>query len=94
MLCTNQEAHGKLGHCACMKLNSQKIFPSSAKISMLKSFDWRFLYGDTCASNGDMHVNDTYSSAHVCLKKTKQIQNVCLSWMLYKMHYTRKHSLF
>lgn len=91
MLCTNQEANG-LGHC--MKLNSQKIFPSSAKISMLKSFDWRFLYGDTCASNGDMHVNDTYSSAHVCLKKTKQIQNVCLSWMLYKMHYTRKHSLF
>lgn len=23
----------------------------------------------TCASNGDMHVNDTYSSAHMCLKK-------------------------
>lgn len=42
-----------------------------------KYFDGDFCLhiGDTCASNGDLRVNDTYSSADV-FKKKKQIQNV------------------
>lgn len=48
-----------------------KIFLSFVKISMFKSFDWRFLYGDICVFNGDMYVNDIYFLVYVCLKKIK-----------------------